>query len=285
MEHYLKLVTNRVQGRAAGGIQPRMPSLFEPPVLNVSARLPRPAGIFDQAEHRSSPAAEGRGDAAAHSLFAPSAVPALRERAIQAGQGLLAHNRKDDYRIAREQPAMLPLRPPGPPPVPAAPPAAPRQGSAATAATASPQPSVTMAREESAAARSLHPEPRQPALTTQPLKPQAGDSLRTRTVTAPVEHTVVRHLVDGAGPAPVDKIQIRPREMDLGAARPPAGWSQPRVLLNDSVEDTRPQINVVIGRVSVNAVTETAPPARRSAAAPPPALSLDRYLEQRRGRS
>ena len=56
-------------------------------------------------------------------------------------------------------------------------------------------------------------------------------------------------------------------------------------LVAEPFEDARPVINVVIGRVSVNAIVERTPAPARTPHPSGPSLSLDQYLKQRGGRS
>jgi hypothetical protein len=51
------------------------------------------------------------------------------------------------------------------------------------------------------------------------------------------------------------------------------------------LETQRPVVNVVIERLSVQAITSTSAPPRPSAPAPPPSMSLEQYLQRRSTRS
>jgi len=271
MGNYLKFVADRSQGKPVA-VQPRVPSLFEPPAAAISARL-MPFPIKSEPEL---PAQEHPDPITARSQEPKQLASVVPYREQQAPRDPIR-----DVVVRREQAEpkaeiSIPLRQPSVVQVSAAPP--PREIQSVTVQTQKP-----LTPEAKIKSKSLEEGSRE----------DTADGLK------PGRRKAVQEKEQGAEPArfTVSTKKFEPQVLPVREqAHPQARQSVAPALVQhqtqksasvvaEPVEDLRPVVNVTIGRVSVNAITERAPAPPRILQPSGPSMSLDQYLKQRQGRS
>lgn len=284
---YLKIAADRVRGRTAPAIQPRIPSLFEPPTAALSARFTRFPATPSTSEQQPSVASE-------HSVEPAQTQVPETQKSLPTTQRT---SREDLPSIELAQDDHLDNRETAQPPTPRSPrPKAdslqPTIGSfeqhEESITPAIPLPTQII-RSVAAQNKEAQPPTRvEPTPVNNPVpapRSETKQEIHSRTIERQIERSVVKEVMERVRRVQTAQAPIRPANTAVGPIRAVQGFHETGFLSNDPVDDSRPVINVVIGRVSVNAVTE-----RPSAAAKPkqpagPILSLDRYLEQRKGHS
>jgi hypothetical protein len=267
MGDYIGHVTSRVLRGAA--IQPRVPSLFEPPQTPGGALLTPSRGIQTEREAAVAPEAPPVVHRAEAFVREPQvAVPSMPplEPRLQAVQQRV-QERPESPRVAERKlethvkPAPRDTREPATPPRKSEPPESvvpnrlPRQIVPRRA-----DPIVAAPREDPPAAR-----PKQAAVRPElpPSRNREEGKLAPAIATSRLENVSPQRYAP-----PVLPRRTTPTPPDL-AFTPEAG----------------PTISVVIGRVTVQPVMPATASARPAAGPPAPRLSLDQYLERRGGRA
>jgi len=287
MADYLKSMAARATGQTSASVRPKIPSLFEPPPALLSAHL-----IPFRTQSADSP-------------LESSAVVEASQPSLHIAPGPRIPGEKQDRVRRARRPEHEPEVQPSVEPVNIT--ASPRPSVLpGTAATAEPVASATIPvptprhqdtdrTEPRVGSAQSEETPRPPlqtphrtsddvALQHQPRQPNTVDETavvaqprhRAREVVNEVVERV-RHKETVAQPLPA----IERAEAAHSNSQPQVHSYWPAA----PVRDTRPVINVTIGRVVVDTVTEKASAPSRTTKAAGPVLSLDRYLEQRRGRS
>jgi hypothetical protein len=129
-----------------------------------------------------------------------------------------------------------------------------------------------------------HPEPTAPVVaeTAPTIRPTFAP---TRAPQEPVAAGLQPTRTDRGAPEPVQTVNVAPSPQ---RSQEPARQSpslREQATRSQEVADQRPVVNVVIERLSVQAVTNTSSPPRPSAPAPAPSMSLEQYLQRRSSRS
>jgi len=271
MGDYLKIAADKTRGRIAPAIQPRIPSLFEPASMPVSPATPEQQASF--ATEQSFEPARTQVSEVQKSL--PTIPPSDRD-ALPTTE-LRQHDRVGN-RESKQTPAVLNIRPKNDSLQPTVP------GFEDHEEVVTPVVTTPPARGLVKPARPLETEPQTPLRVDPATVKKSAPAPRTdikevhsRTVERQLERSVVKEVMERVRQVQTEQSPTRP-------VRTVPGFHDARTFSSEPVEDSRPVINVVIGRVSVNAVTErpaTAPKPKSSG----PILSLDRYLEQRREQS
>lgn len=289
MADYLKIAASRVLGRGAPAIQPRIPSLFEPPGppgLPASARFtrfaatpanPEPEQSF--AGERSVETSQERTPEVQASLPArrptrhevlPDPVKHIPEQRLET-KGVAAnvvhwksHSTHPVPGLERQEEIFTP---------------------AVTAASRRPAVTARNTSDEAAPPAPTRIEPRHPDNPGLPERREFKQEIQSKTVERHVEQSVVKEVVERVKWIQAENAPIRRADTHTGTVRAVALSQQATFSHVEPGEDSRPVINVVIGRVSVNAVTERPAVVPRPVQPPGPTLTLDRYLEQRKGRS
>jgi hypothetical protein len=288
MGDYLTNLTARVSG-VQPAVRPRLPSLFEPP---TSLPTPRLASLVShphrdrkdlqtETEEVEVPAPPSLGPAAppSHAQRIRRAEPAqpstdTRVAAISPKDAPPALHPKPhvpavaDSTVSEVAPQATVAHPPNPA-VPVVSPhllrSADRSFPSSTVQSRSP---------------SEHDEPRVAAETgTQSKSPLVHES---RPMEARVDHEV--RAEDRRPPTLTQSSRVAPV---TEPPAPPANSLQPKppVFFTQAAETSAPSVQVVIGRVTVQAVTPSAPPNPAPPRAPAPRLSLEDYLKQREARA
>jgi hypothetical protein len=286
MGDYLNHVAARVSGLPAA-VRPRLPSLFEPPKPLASTRL---SSVFNARR-------DGEGfhsvteevDAAVPAASSASAATAPRVHRVRPAPPPPQPTEAIDDRVSLHEPSAAPT----PRPVTrrvaesSAPQAHQEFSEPSHAHTITP---VVIPRPAGHEDRPAAPRHRNASIETSEVRAlgQAAPphSLSPRFDSAPSEPPLVRevHAIDRLAPAPAQPgraAPVVPAPVQYASAPKPA----PPVFFNEAVENAAPSVQVVIGRVTVQAVT----PPPHVAPAPPrpraPRLSLEDYLKQREARA
>ncbi len=288
MGDYLKMMAGRVLGRASPAVHPRIPSLFEPPSLAFSARFMPFAGISSRAEPQPSVMTEVQVQRAQERMTDPQPLsPAARQARHEAPPNIEAekHDPQDKVGTSHAPGNMKP----GPGKHQIQPSVsrvehrrAEREEPAATAPhtlEVKPQTDSLPLLEQL-----VRTDPEQPAHRVQPTQPKVRQEVQRKMAEPRVERELLKEVVGRVKQAQAVGAPARQPDAQVGPAQPSVRPQREAIPLDEPPEDTRPVINVVIGRVSVSAVTERPAAAARAARPQGPMLSLDRYLEQRGGR-
>ena len=279
MADYLSSIVARAS-QAAPSLSPRVPSLFEPPPTFLSL----PLHVHGPVPRRTtSPAVRDRAPAPDSRVSEPQA-PAT------ALPG--AHTRP-----ARQQALELDV-------------AVDINDGAAKSETPTGAPPTRLARSSANKSEPREPEPMLESIeheterTVRPLvaraHPHAASPLPAMLEPAPIRNSPAQAnerenpapaaiaalpaesgVRDAFHAVPTTNVPPAPQRPADAARQPPRAIAAPSLEL----EAQRPVVNVVIERLSVQAITSTSAPPRPSAPAPPPSMSLEQYLQRRSTRS
>ena len=287
MGDYLTNLTARVSG-VSPAVRPRLPSLFEPPAALPPARL---ASLVSQLhrdrEHLQSETEEVEAPTPASSL-APAAQPSHAQR-IRRAEPAPPSSETPEAAISPKDspPALLPkprvsavadppvseARPQSPapqPPKPAVPVVLPQLLRHADRSSRPPtvQPPSQSERNESHIAAETGTQSKSPAVhETRPAEIRVHREVR------------VEERQSAAPTSPVLPVMVppAPRAKSLKPTQP--------VFFTEPAETSAPSVQVVIGRVTVQAVTPSASANPAPPRSPAPRLSLEDYLKQREARA
>jgi|GEM_PF-3501560 len=276
MGDYLKLVADRSQGKPVA-VQPRVPSLFEPPPAAVSARL-RPFQTFTYKSGPDRPAEYlgPRVPMTAEAQAEASPVTGNRREEPSSAAEITNQSKRPSVKVDNE-PSPAEIRRPIAQPLDTA-----ITREVERVITRAQEPVSLQSRPKAAgqleddagenAGRPVSQSKRQKASQQEkPVNQEERFNVSSRKLEKPVQPK--QEFIHRPAPQPV-----APLALNQQAQRSVS-------LVAEPIEDSRPVINVVIGRVSVNAVTERAPLPVRVPQPSAPTLSLDQYLKQREGRS
>ena len=274
MGDYLKLVADRSQGKPAA-VQPRVPSLFEPPPAAVSARL-RPFQTFTYKSGPDRPA-EYSGPRVPMTAQAEASPVTRNRREEPSSAAEITNQSKRPSGKVENEPSPAEIRRPIAQPLDTA-----ITREVERVITRAQEPVSLQSRPKAAgqleddagenAGRPVSQSRRQKASQQEkPVNQEERFNVSSRKLEKPVQPK--QEIIHRPAPQPV-----APLALNQQAQRSVS-------LVAEPIEDSRPVINVVIGRVSVNAVTERAPLPVRVPQPSAPTLSLDQYLKQREGRS
>lgn len=269
MGDYLRTVAAKALGEAI--VRPRVPSLFEPPAGSLSARLMsvplkraeeiirpeiepfQPPAVITQ-KREPEKQQEGRGSADAGPVPRPQAIRSIRDLpAASTAQSMPRMNPHESRQVtpaAEIADRRVPL--PDPPAL-----RRPPQGHDARVDSGPARPQKATEQPPPTMRRIFQPRPEKP--DTPVHRREAPATVAPDRAPDPIRHAVPTPALTANHAA-----AVRTKEAQL-----------------DRAPDAGPSIEVVIGRVTVNAVMTPAAPARVAAAPPPPLLSLDQYLKQR----
>jgi hypothetical protein len=282
MGNYLTSVAAKLQPggqERAASLHPRIPSLFEPPLAALSARFtPTPRLRFD-------PDARAGVDRVTSALYLqfgsrlraqepenqdPAAYPIAKPLSNQPPANPLPIAQAKTVSVAFEP--RTPVREiEAPPTIPPFRPTA-RIRSAALLKPESPESDATIAEPKKAAFRMLMRDPESSEVGS----PSEQRKLAKHDVDRMVEHKAA--LGESRNESLTRPHQ--PVASDSQATAIP-GWSRSQHIPPEATSD--PSVNVVIGRVVVQAIHPPPPPLRVAPAPPTPMLTLEQYLKQRGG--
>jgi hypothetical protein len=284
---YLKIAADRVRGRTAPVIQPRIPSLFEPPTAALSARFTRFPATPATPEQQPSLTSEHSVEPARTQI--PEAQKSLPTIQPTSRETLPPIELAQDDRLNNRETVQAPTPRSQRPKADSLQPAISSFDQHEEIITPAVSLPARIIRSVAAQNKEAQPPTRvEPTPVNNPVpapRSETKQEIHSRTVERQIERSVVKEVMERVRRVQTAQAPIRPANAAVGPIRAVQGFHETGFLTNDSVDDSRPVINVVIGRVSVNAVTE-----RPAAVAKPkqpagPILSLDRYLEQRKGHS
>jgi hypothetical protein len=271
MADYLSSVVARANPTTPS-LSPRVPSLFEPPATLLSVPLPMPTrrqAASPGAMHDRLPTPDARISVTG---------PQLPETGPPDANTRPAQQQSHELNVAVEINRDAPTRPP-------------------PARLVSVPSSKAEAREPEPTLELVEPEAHD---TLQPLvtlaRPHEASAVPAMLVPAPMRnsHAQAERRADPAPPITAARPEPGAREPVKTVNLPPSAHRStdpvrqspsPRdravASLPLELEAQRPVVNVVIERLSVQAITNTSAPPRPSAPAPPPSMSLEQYLQRR----
>jgi len=289
MGGYLRSLTARANG-SPRAVRARVPSLFEPAPATAWTRVSSPAGF-----RRERAVAIEVTEEVEIAHPATAAPPSSRRHDVAP---VMRHPETHDDPLASQplpqdrssrQIAWRAIEPLPPKPRPEF--AGPGQANAAAPSATS----LELKRTEAPGPPPQATEPAPPRVADQKQQPQALSSHR------PAETALVRELriiersapaaeirrIDPSVPA-AERPEPAQRPMDSSSVRPvqnPRPASPARPVFAEPVEPAAPSVQVVIGRVTVNAVAPHPAAAPAPPRPQPPRLSLEDYLKQREVRA
>jgi hypothetical protein len=281
MGSYLHNVAARVLGQSLS-VQPRVPSLFEPPAASMANRL-TPFMNFKPA-----PAWHEESESAAHESW--RFHPQL-ERVADTTGPISTHNNQPELQTQDQSRAQIrpsfeqrqterdtrkAIRPQS----------TESDRSLLAEIATQPKPRNVLANFLSDETRSAVPPERTARIESMarslPLAPQIGE--RELSLTNSSEPRPAKSEPRFEADSRTARLSVSPAPHGV-PQRPPATPTPPAERNVDQANEVGPNISVVIGRVSVQAVMQQAAAVRPPLSPPAPLLSLDQYLKQRGGES
>jgi hypothetical protein len=279
MADYLSSIVARAS-QATPSLSPRVPSLFEPPPTLLSVPLhmlgPGPRRTTSPAVRERAPAPDVR---VSEPQAPATALPGANTRPVRQ-QAL-----ELDVTVDLNEGVAKGETPTGEPPARTARPSPNRSE------PRGPEPALdAMEQETESTVRPLvaraHPRAASPLpamLEPAPIRNPPAQA-NEREDPAPAVIAALRtepSLRDAIQAVPTTNVPLTPQRPADAVRQPPRAVAAPSLEL----ETQRPVVNVVIERLSVQAITSPSAPPRSSAPAPAPSMSLEQYLQRRSTRS